>query len=328
AYLMPFGLFLFIFSQSLMLAMQFSQSFITVAALSGSLRETNRSLNRFVPHEFLEYLGRKSIVDVRLGDQILSGMTVMFIDIRNFATISEKMQPQEVINFLNSYLSLITPVIRDHKGFIDKYIGDAVMALFPDNTEFALDAAIAVQKLIRLYSAEHAHEPGFPIRVGIGLHSGNLMLCTIGDESRLDTTVISDAVNLASRVECLTKVYGANILVSENLFLSLPDRNKYRYRYLDKVKVKGKAEAVTIIEILDGLSSSMIELKLKTREDFETAVKYYQNKQIPVANNIFQKVLWTNPRDAAAQLFINRCADRRQGKELDEWDGIEIMDSK
>ncbi|MCZ0900792.1 adenylate/guanylate cyclase domain-containing response regulator, partial [Microcoleus sp. HI-ES] len=154
---------------------------------------------RFVPREFLKFLKRESIVDARLGDSVQAEMTIMFADIRSFTSLSESMSPRENFEFLNSYLSRVGPVIREYNGFIDKYIGDGIMALFPNRAEDAVQAAIEMQHQVKIYN-RHRQNSGYqPISIGIGLHTGTLMLGTIGEAERMESTVISDAVNLASR---------------------------------------------------------------------------------------------------------------------------------
>ena len=204
------------------------------------LAKINAAYGRFVPHDFLRFLGHESIVDVQLGDQIQKEMTVLFSDIRSFTTISEAMTPQENFNFINSYLSRVSPVIRAHQGFIDKYIGDAIMALFPESADDAVRAAVEMQKQVIIYNQHRQRSNYSPITIGIGLHAGTLMLGTIGEEERMESTVIADAVNLASRLEGLTKVYGSGILVTESILERLGDREKYLCRFVDRVIVKGK----------------------------------------------------------------------------------------
>ena len=210
------------------------------------LAKINAAYGRFVPHDFLRFLGHESIVDVRLGDQIQKEMTVLFSDIRSFTTISEAMTPQENFNFINSYLSRVNPVIRAHQGFIDKYIGDAIMALFPESADDAVRAAVEMQKQVIIYNQDRQLSNHPPITIGIGLHAGTLMLGTIGEEERMESTVIADAVNLASRLEGLTKVYGAGILVSGSILERLGKREKYMCRFVDRVTVKGKEAAVSV----------------------------------------------------------------------------------
>ena len=172
------------------------------------LKDTNISIERFVPHAFLAIVGKPSIVDVELGDNKRQNMTVLFSDIRNFTTLSEKMTPDENFAFINTFLERMGPVIRAHNGFIDKYIGDAIMALF-NNADDALCAGLAMHDALEGFNAERVASGLEPIAIGVGLNTGSLMLGTIGEKHRMDGTVISDAVNLASRIESLTKEYAS-----------------------------------------------------------------------------------------------------------------------
>ena len=176
------------------------------------------SYARFVPKQFLTNLGKTSILDVKLGDQISKEMTVMFSDIRSFTDLSEKMTPEENFNFINSYLSRMSPIIQNHHGYIDKFMGDGIMALFDGMPDNALNAAIAMQKHIVVYNLHRDSQGYEPIRIGIGMHTGRLMLGAIGGIERMEGTVISDSVNLGSRIEGLTKIYGIKIAISEKTF--------------------------------------------------------------------------------------------------------------
>jgi adenylate cyclase len=210
------------------------------------------SYARFVPRQFLVNLGKESILDVRLGDQVQKHMAIMFADIRSFTKLSESMTPRENFNFINSYLKRMSPIIQRHNGFIDKFLGDGIMALFETSTEDSLNAAIDMQKYIVEYNAYRSKHNYQPISIGIGIHTGNLMLGTIGSDVRMDGTVISDAVNLASRVEGLTKLYGIKIATSDETLSSLSDKERYKHRFIDRVKVVGKDRPVNVIEIMDG----------------------------------------------------------------------------
>jgi two-component system sensor histidine kinase ChiS len=255
-----------------------------------NLSKINIAYGRFVPHEFLRFLGHKSIVDVRLGDQVLKEMSIMFADIRDFTTLSEEMSPKENFDFINSYLSWVGPVIRQHNGFIDKYIGDAVMALFPETADQAVKAAIDMQKQLLLYNVKRQNS-GYPtLAIGIGLHRGSLMLGTIGEERRMESTVIADAVNLASRLEDLTKVYGASILISGPTLFSLEDPTLYHYRFIGQVQVKGKKERVSVFEIFETDPPQLNALKQQTKTLFEQAVILYNSNQIASAYQIFKDI--------------------------------------
>lgn len=271
------------------------------------LAKINEAYGRFVPHEFLRFLERESIVDVQLGDQVQKDMTVLFADIRSFTTLSERMTPKQNFDFLNACLSEVSPVIRNHNGFIDKYIGDAIMALFPQTTDDAVQAAIEMQKQISLYN-EHLQKSGDePIAIGIGLHTGSLMLGTVGEAQRMETTVISDAVNLASRLEGLTKVYGVDILISEQTRYRLNDPQRYKHRFLGRVKVKGKTQPVDIFEVYEADPQPVLELKEQTRREFEEGVALYLEDHFAQAQQVFEQVLRKNQQDRVTQLYIKRC---------------------
>jgi signal transduction histidine kinase/DNA-binding response OmpR family regulator len=185
------------------------------------LAKINAAYNRFVPHEFLQFLEKESIVEVRLGDYVQKEMTIMFSDVRSFTSLSEKMTPKENFDFLNMFLGGVGPCIREHRGFIDKYLGDGIMALFPESPVDAVEAALAMQVQLDEFNTHRATEGYPPIKIGIGLHTGSLILGTIGEEKRMEGTVISDAVNLASRLEGLTKWYGCTLIISEQTLKAL-----------------------------------------------------------------------------------------------------------
>jgi len=207
------------------LARTFNQMSESIRRYMEEIETLNKSYRRFVPEQFLTFLGHPSVVNVKLGDQVQKEMTILFSDIRSFTDISEKMSPEENFNFLNSYLNITGPHIRTHGGFIDKYIGDAIMALFPHGehgADDALKAAIEIKYSLMDFNKEREALGQIPIQVGIGLHTGMLMLGILGEAERMEGTVISDSVNLASRLEALTKHYGASLTTSPTLNASPP----------------------------------------------------------------------------------------------------------
>jgi two-component system sensor histidine kinase ChiS len=292
------------------------------------LAKINAAYGRFVPHDFLRFLGHESIVDVRLGDQIQKEMTVLFSDIRSFTTISEAMTPQENFKFINSYLSRVSPVIRAHQGFIDKYIGDAIMALFPESADHAVRAAVEMQKQVIIYNQDRQLSNYPPITIGIGLHAGTLMLGTIGEEERMESTVIADAVNLASRLEGLTKVYGAGILVSDSILERLGKREKYMCRFVDRVTVKGKKSVVAVFEIYDADTEQSIELKQETATEYQRGLELYFEQNFTKAQKIFNKICERNPQDKLAEIYCKRSLKNRMYGVPEGWSGIEDVDEK
>jgi two-component system sensor histidine kinase ChiS len=294
-----------------------------VAERTAELVELNAAYECFVPHEFLSLLNKERIVDVQLGDQVQQEMTVLFADIRSFTTLSESLTPQENFHFINTYLSRVSPAIRKHQGFIDKYIGDAIMALFPYQADDAIQAAIAMQREVSEYNRYRESQGEPPITIGIALHTGLLMLGIIGEEQRKQGTVIADAVNVASRLEELTKMYGASIIMSEQTLRLLNDLSHYHVRFVDTVQIRGKQEPVSVFEIFDGDTDRMVSLKLQTKDLFEEGLYLYQSKNFTQASVRFNTVLEQNPSDKAARIYLERAAHYMVHGVPADWVGIQ-----
>ncbi len=286
------------------------------------LSKINEALERFVPREFLELLEEESLVDIQLGDHTQLEMTVLFSDMRNFTAFSERMTPQENFEFINAYLGRVSPVMRQHNGFIDKYIGDAIMALFPRQAEDAVQAAIAMQTALHAYNQERAAFGYEAVRIGAGLHTGPLMLGTIGEKARMEGTVISDVVNVAARLQELTKHYGITLLVSERTLRELPDLGKYHYRFLDWVRVKGKHEPVKVYEIFDGDPPELLALKTAALSDFDAGVQQYYTRDFTAARQSFARVLQRNPGDVIAQSYLGEVQRLQLEGVPTDWSGI------
>lgn len=269
--------------------------------------ELTQAYSRFVPSQLLRHLGKDSIVDVKLGDHVQKEMTILFSDIRDFTSISENMTPSENFRFVNGYLSRMEPVINDHHGFIDKYIGDGIMALFPSSADEAVQAAIAMCQRLDLYNVTRQRPSRRPIKIGISVHTGLLMLGTIGGDNRMDGTVISDAVNLGAKLEKLTKQYGVELLISEQTYLCLKNSAQYAIREIDCVAVTGKSKPVTILEVFDCNEPKQIALKKHTLSHFKRGLYLYRQHKFVLACKEFNFILKVNPQDSVAQLYIKRC---------------------
>jgi class 3 adenylate cyclase/CheY-like chemotaxis protein len=261
------------------------------------------TFHKFVPIQFIQLLNLKNADFIQLGHCVEKTMTIMFSDIRGFTALSEKMTPEENFNFINQYLGRMEPIIHQYQGFIDKYLGDGIMALFPKSADDAVEAAVAMLK--RLNQSNQIDSRS--IKIGIGLHTGPLMLGTVGDQSRMDGTVISDAVNLASRVEALTKYYGTALLITEQTYLKLTDPTDYCMRLIDVVQVKGKSEMVTVYEIYEADPPVIRTLKDKTRQDFEQGFVLYHKQAYQQAHSFFKKVLEINEQDEVSRIYLERC---------------------
>lgn len=236
------------------------------------------------------------------------------------------MNPGENFGFINSFLRNIGPVIRNNNGFIDKYIGDAIMALFPGFPDNAVQAAMDMQKNISIYNKHNSYLP--PISIGVGVHYGKLMLGIIGESKRMESTVISDAVNLASRIESLTKRYKAKILVSEDTICSLTKKSDLNFRKIDIVRVKGKKMGISLYEILDEEIDSLTRKKIASSALFEKGIEFFQKGDLYRSRKNFVEILKINAEDHPAKLFLERINFHIKSGIGIGWDGILEMDTK
>ena len=275
--------------------------------LTTELIQLNVAYSRFVPRQFLQLLNKDSIIDVQLGDQVQQEMSVLFSDIRGFTALSETMTPEENFKFINAYLSRMEPAILENNGFIDKYIGDAIMALFSGSADDAVKAGIAMLQQLKEFNTNRGRLGRPRIKIGIGINTGSMMLGTVGGHSRMDGTAISDAVNLASRLEGLTKNYGVGLLISEKTFLALNNPTDYAIRLIDRVKVKGKSEQVIVYEVFDADSPEVKEGKLFTLAVFKQAIVLYNSGNLSEAAQLFSHCLHLNPGDKVAKIYLERC---------------------
>jgi len=298
------------------------------------LAQLQAAYARFVPAQLLDLLGKESILDVDWGNQAEKKMTILFSDIRGFASMSERMSPQQCFDFINEYLSFMEPVVLAHGGFIDKYIGDSVMALFPARGDDALHAALGMLAELDRFNAQRSLQQGElafdhperrtagEVHVGIGMNSGLLMLGVIGGSNRMEVTVISDAVNLASRVETLTKTYQTPILITQHTLNSIRSPADFSIRFIDRVRVRGKHLAQSIYEVFDSDPPALKAAKLASRDTFEDALAHYHFRRMDEALTLFSDCLEFNPGDTPAAVYWQRCrqANRTHPGEAGETD--------
>jgi hemerythrin len=279
------------------------------ARTQDELARTEAAAGRFVPRELLALLGAERLGDVALGDAVERKLTILFSDIRGFTSLCEGMSPRDTFRFLNSFLGVMEPVVTRHRGFVDKYIGDAVMALFPGGADDAVAAGIGMLEALSAFNASRGREGRPRIDIGVGLNHGMVTLGTVGGAGRIEGTVVSDAVNLASRLEGLTKRYGAPLLVSEAALYALTGAAGRTVRFLDRIRVKGKRQPQSVYEVFEADAPALRAAKLETRPWFEEAVACYHLREVGAAEPLLRRCLEAAPGDAAARLYLERCAD-------------------
>lgn len=283
---------------------------------------------KFVPSEFILSLGKEAITDVRLGDLVEKDVTVLFTDIRDFTTLSEKMTPEENFRFVSSFNERLGPIIRRHHGFINQYLGDSIMAIFPREPVDALNAAIEMQQAIHELNVQRLAQ-GLPIiKAGIGMHTGPLIMGITGDEHRLDAATISDTVNTAARIEGLTKYYHSTLLLSSNTLHHIPVPNQFHFRKLGKVLLKGKNNHLQIVECLNADEEGKQNIRTQTLRLFEEAVTFYQMQQFDSAIDLFRQVMVIDPDDFTALIFIEKATQYLYHGAPENWSGAVEMQMK
>lgn len=291
-----------------------------------NLHQIHTATRRFVPEEFLKTLGRNTITEVQVGDNISRELTVLFSDIRGYTSLSEQMTPQENFAFVNAFARRMGPVIQQHQGFVNQYLGDGIMAIFQHQPADALQAAIGMQQVLTAYNQRRQAQGRQTLRIGIGLHTGPLVMGIIGDNQRSDAAVIADTVNTSARLEGLNKYYGSQILLSEISYAELPPELAGLCRYVGQVQVKGRRQPLGLYECFGGDEAHTAQQKARSREAFEAAIAAFLAGDMGTALRAFAPMATAG--DLVATRFLAQA--RRYATEglPDNWVGVEVMEEK
>lgn len=293
-----------------------------------TMRSIYKATEKFVPFEFIKSLGCSVITDVRLGDHVEKIVTVLFSDIRDYTTLAEQMTPEENFSFVCSFNKLMGPIINEHNGFINQYLGDAIMAIFPGNASDALAAAIEMQKTIQEFNRKRQLNNETLIHIGIGMHTGPLIMGITGDHDRMDATTIADTVNTASRLESLTKHYKGKIIISEDSLQQMNHQKEFQFRYLGKVQLKGKQVPIGIHECFSGDTTEEIKKKTASLVSFNQGMLHYLHKDFDKAYGHFQKVIEGNSNDLTAAFFMANASHFMKNGIPENWSEVEEMHIK
>jgi len=299
----------------------------TLQALDRSHRElqlTHAAALRFVPDAFLNLLDRKSLTDIQRGDQVELELSVVFSDIRGFTTLSEQLGAKETFAMINDYLAFMEPALHRHGVVIANYLGDGIMALGHRSADEAVRAGVDMQQEVARFNAQQAATGRRQVVVGVGIHTGRCMVGAIGGKERLACTLISDAVNLASRIESLTKQYAAPLLVSDATVAKLEDREAFQLREVDVVVAKGRVETTTLYEVLDAEPAEVRSRKLADLPAFAAALEQYRAGHLAAARDAFGALAG----DAAAELYVERCDEGMAGGAPVAWSAVTYMQEK
>ncbi len=286
-------------------------------------KEIRKTFNRYMSPQVIDEI-LKNPDEIELGGREIEA-TVFFSDIKDFTSISEKYPPVELVSYLNEYFSKASDIILDYKAMLDKYIGDAIMAIFGAplyQKDHALSACLAALRIQQVLSEVYGNskeegKPEFITR--IGLNTGRMIVGNIGTSARLDYTAIGDTVNTASRLEGMNKLYDTRIIVSENTYSQVKDF--VEVRELDFMTVKGKNIPLRIYELL-GEKDKVSDVKMEKKTIFEEALKLYRNREWDTAIAKFKSVFEIEDEDLSAKLYIQRCEAFKLEPPPENWDGV------
>ncbi len=270
------------------------------------------------------------------GKQALGGTstlaTVLFSDVRSFTSISEELGPQGTVAMLNEYFTLMVECVQKQGGMLDKFVGDAMMAIFglpfghDDDEDRAVRAAIDMQRELAAWNIQRLAEGKKPIWNGVGLNTGMVVSGNIGSPKRMDYSVIGDGVNVASRLEGACKQYGVRVLISEHTYQRL--RGTYRVREVDRIIVIGRAEPVTIYEVLDHHTEESFPNLTEVLGHFRDGLERYRGRKWDAALSSFNEALRLNPNDAVSRVYAERCCQLKDHEPPSDWDGVWVLESK
>ncbi|NPV00486.1 MAG: adenylate/guanylate cyclase domain-containing protein [Brevinematales bacterium] len=291
---------------------------------------TKKMMERYLPPQLVGELYRQN-ASLEPGGKNQE-VTILFSDIRSFTSISESMPAEEVVTLLNGYLSIMTDIIFTNNGTIDKFIGDAIMTTFgapiknDDDAFRAIKTAISMIRGLKEFNKNQTQLKN-PLKVGIGIHTGEVIVGNIGSDRRLDYTVIGDNVNLSSRIEGLTKYYKCPILISESTYNQLHGENMsdvFFLREVDHVVVKGKTTGIRIFEVMCFDDDDERQAKKTIKEEFEKGLKLYQGLRFQEAIGQFKKL----PEDELSELYVRRCEHYIKNPPEASWNGTHVLETK
>ena len=268
------------------------------------------SFERFVPKEFLAPLGRERVVDLAIGDAATHQITALFIDLRGFTALFEKLDPKDGFKLLNEYFGRMSPIVAKHKGIVIQFLGDGIMASFMGAADAAVQAVIDMVRSLEEMNAAPVVAGAGKLKLGAGLHAGPVLLATVGSAGRLDVTAIGDTVNCAARVEAATKALGAPVLITEEVMWRMMRPKDFDLRELGEMRVYGRKEPLALVEVFGGDEDEIRAGKRATLETFTGALASYRSGRYDEAATAFASCIDTCPEDGVAQVMLSRARQR------------------
>lgn len=277
------------------------------------VKQADLEAQKFIPKQFLKFLGKGSISELELGNQVQKRATTLFCDLLSSTTVSTTLSLEENFNFINSYLNIISPLVRKYDGFVDKYLGDGILAVFP-RAERAIDCAHAIIRAIEVKNKSQKDLPNVDTKISI--NTGDIVFGIVGEEERKAPTIISDVVNLASKIEDINKFMGTKIVFSKQTLNEIPEKYNLHYRYIGSLTLDGEETALPLFESLEIYPKDEKDKLVRLKNKFENGVRSYNDGQFKVALQTFQEVLKYLPNDKPSYIYFNKANEKLKEVEL------------
>jgi class 3 adenylate cyclase len=276
-------------------------------SLEQAVREARDVFERFVPPAYLRRIAAEGLGAIRLGEADQQCVTILCCDIRGFTPLSERLNPSQLVAFVNQLFGRVTSVVNGRRGVVDKFLGDAVLCIFeePRSAERAVSCGLDILSTVKSFNLEKNLSADRTVKIGIGVHTGPVILGTIGSSDRMDSTVLGLAVNLAKRLEEVTRPLGVDMIISEEVAQQLPKGHHYRLRKIGKVLVRGYSEPVTVAEVFDHDPQELRDLKERTRPIMSEGVDLLEADCLEDALSKFQEAQILFLQDLPLQLMIS-----------------------
>ncbi len=286
------------------------------------IKKTMHAFEYFVPPKYLKRILKDGIENIHLGQGERCELTILFLDIRDFTTLSENMTSDDIAKFLNNYFEQMNTIISGNNGAIDKFIGDGFMAIFDsDDPCDAINSAVQIKEHLIEYNKIRVKYNRTPLRIGIGISTGDVTIGTIGSKDRMDTTSVGNAVSTAKRIETLTKTYRLTILVSYSTVYKIHDNKDLLIREIDSIRIKGRKAPEVIYEVYNVDNEEIVRKKQESYADLLQGISYYKARLWDEAISALKRCFEIFPKDTVVLNYIRRCKFYKKNPPDNDWDG-------
>ncbi len=272
------------------------------------LKQTNLEAQKFIPKQFFKFLGKSSIAELELGNQVKKTATTLYCDLSSATEVGQTLSLEENFNFINSYLNVISPIIRKYDGFVDKYLGDGILAVFP-RPDNAVNCAHAIVRVIENKNRTNRNLP--PVEARIGVHTGEVIFGIVGEEERKSPTIVSDVLNLVSKLEDINNFLHTKIIFSKSVLNELPTKFRFNYRYLGSLTVD-EGINLPLYESMEVYSRDRKEKLVHLKGKFENAVRLYNDRRYAESAREFEELLRLVPEDKPSYIYYNKAKEKEE----------------